>query len=255
MKAHANRGPVRRIGSAAFTLIELLVVVAIIAVLAALLLPAIAKARERARQTHCENNMRQFSLSLVMYRDDRTGDNPPWLSTLYGEYIQETNLFVCPSDRSRGSQGGKPDTDEYRAIDSSDFPETDDNVGRNGIRACSYLYEFCAAPCSWDWGSVLGAPLAKVDANGDGTVSWAEAKLYQLENGDTTAASDGKPYDQSSFPIVRCFHHWDEGEYLVDIPDTGSGESGPTVKPMTINASYAGTVFRCSTYWELPVME
>jgi len=64
----AGRDAVRR----GFTLIELLVVIAIIAILAALLLPTLAGAKERAMRTQCKNSMRQFSLALHMYGDDNS---------------------------------------------------------------------------------------------------------------------------------------------------------------------------------------
>jgi len=60
-----------------FTLIELLVVIAIIALLAALLLPALAKARERGRQSFCINNVRQQTLAVILYADENHDTLPP----------------------------------------------------------------------------------------------------------------------------------------------------------------------------------
>ncbi|HVU27578.1 MAG TPA: prepilin-type N-terminal cleavage/methylation domain-containing protein [Verrucomicrobiae bacterium] len=65
-----------RVGNSGFTLIELLVVIAIIAILAAMLLPALARAKQKAQAAQCMNNNRQLMLAWVMYADD-SGDNVP----------------------------------------------------------------------------------------------------------------------------------------------------------------------------------
>jgi prepilin-type N-terminal cleavage/methylation domain-containing protein/prepilin-type processing-associated H-X9-DG protein len=74
----------------AFTLIELLVVIAIIAILAAILLPVLAKARQRADRAYCLNNMRQLAIAWIMYTDDNNGTLPPNGDTS----IQNLNTWV-----------------------------------------------------------------------------------------------------------------------------------------------------------------
>jgi len=90
-----------------FTLIELLVVIAIIAILAAILFPVFARAREKARQTSCLSNLKQLDLGMLMYCEDYDecfplmhdgAGNEKWAKKIH-PYVKNWQLYVCPSKR------------------------------------------------------------------------------------------------------------------------------------------------------------
>ncbi|MBP1583633.1 MAG: type II secretion system protein [Victivallales bacterium] len=203
-----------------FTLVELLVVIGIIAILAAMLLPALQKAQKTARQTQCVGQLKQISVAMEMYRNNNRDRFPCWISNLYNEYLDVKKVYYCPEDYNKLQDPHPGDSDQY--VSSYDLKKNK-GVHQNptDVGGMSYFYEMNDHECPFSYKS------KKSSESVSGT--WTEVKEEQL-----------KDYDPTLFPVVRCFFH--------HVGTKGKG-LGNDSKP-ALNIAYAGNYFMSKFEWE-----
>lgn len=183
----------------AFTLIKLLVVIAIIAILAAILFPVFARARENARRSSCQSNLKQLALGMTQYTQDYDEKYPAlgwhnccgsgWYYRYWGSaiqpYIKSTQIFACPSSPFNNGSGSL-----FSGKDAIQLDADPANAG--------YIY-------GYRYGMNSYLTLARY--NPDGSVDNADGRLHQslignpsqlMMLGDANDARDWEWYVESS---------------------------------------------------------
>jgi prepilin-type N-terminal cleavage/methylation domain-containing protein len=273
---------------AGFTLTEIVVVIGIMGALMGMLLPTLVNVRRQAKLTQCMSQMRQLGLAMQQYdqeHDAQCENYPDMLTYMYAwGYVADPRVFICPMDYTKAALTGTAATLKPGSPSDTKYDWAERLSNGGGQRNCSYLYEFSTRPCDtwwadalvmWDadmpWGLDIAFPEDKayVDRNGDGVVTWQEAKFVQLENGDVYVTGISSPgdgyiptvwssqpwdtidltaypmhgYPRTLMPIVRCFWHCTPS--LVDLADNQN--RGPEE---VLNLALEGNTFMSVPGWE-----
>jgi prepilin-type N-terminal cleavage/methylation domain-containing protein/prepilin-type processing-associated H-X9-DG protein len=205
--------------SRGFTLIELLVVIAIIAILAAILFPVFAKAREKARQSSCLSNVKQIGLGFMMYAQDYDETLPGgnvggtgWWGNAIAPYVKNTQILTCPSKKGNYPGYGVP------------WP----NVMNDS-----------AGPVGCSLGGIDSSSEALLFAEAERVSGGAIVWLYSLKRTPYGTSGDGPEYARNLIPVPgrhnggnNCAFFDGHAKWITTSTMTDNNWTGWTAQPL-----------------------